>query len=141
MIAHLDVAVSALLGKVNIVDADDFSAVGVDDLLVEEVFADCQPGLIGVEEFEGGLVGGEVHAAGCDRCDLIVAGDDRAVLAATQQQTGDAIGLVGRLDEHLFDATDEVAGRIEGLGAENFSGVKHVDSLRALTGANQGLAA
>ena len=136
--AHLDVAVGALLGEVNIVDADHFSAIGVDDLLVEEIFADCQPGLIGVEEFEGGLVGGEVHAARSDRCDLIVAGDDRAVLAATQQQTGDAVGLVGRLDEHLFDAADEVAGRIEGLGAENFSGVKHFDSLRAVTAANQG---
>ena len=136
--AHLDVSVGALLGEVNIVDADDFAAIGVDDLLVEEVFADSQPGLIGVEELEGGLVGGEVHAAGSDRCDLVVTGDNRAILAATQQQTGDAIGLVGGLDEHLFDAADEVAGRIEGLGAENFSGVKHVDSLRAVTAANQG---
>ena len=37
--AQLGVAVDALVGEINVVDADDFAAVGIDDLLVEQVFA------------------------------------------------------------------------------------------------------
>ena len=95
-----------------------------------EIFADGEPGFIGVVELEGGFVGGEVDAAGSDGGDLVVAGDERAVLAAAEQETGDAVGLVGGLDEHFFHAADEVAERIVGLGADDFGGVKHGDSLR-----------
>src|SRR4029077_4483232 len=136
--AHFDVAISALLGEVNVIDADDLSAIGVDNLLVEKILAHGQPSFIGVKELKGGLVGAEAHAAGDDRCNLVVASDNRAVLAKAEQQARDAVGLVGRLNEHLFYAADEVAGGIVGLGAENFSGMKHVDSLRAATASESG---
>src|ERR1700720_4623152 len=47
--AHFDVAISALLGKVDVVDADYFSAIGVDNLLVEKILAHGQPSFIGVK--------------------------------------------------------------------------------------------
>src|ERR1700741_3391838 len=136
--AHFHIAVGALLGKVDVVDADDFSAIGIDDLLVEKILADGEPSFIGVKELKGGLVGAEAHAAWDDRCNLVVTSDNRAVLATAEQQACDAVGLIGRLNEHLFYATDEVAGRIVGLGTENFSGMKHVDSLRAATASQSG---
>src|ERR1700683_5023438 len=37
----------------------------------------------------------------------------------------DAIGLVGRLNEHFFYAADIVAERVVGLGADDFCGVQH----------------
>ena len=51
--AEFGVAVGALFGEVNVVDADYFSAVGVDDLLVEEIFAYGEPGFIGLVERRG----------------------------------------------------------------------------------------
>src|ERR1700691_5448613 len=41
----------------------------------------------------------------------------------------DAIGLVGRLDEHFFYAADIVAEGVVGLGADDFCGVQHGCSL------------
>ena len=55
--AHFDVAVGALLGEVNVVYADDFAAVGIDDLLIEQIFVDGEPCFIGLIELEGGLIG------------------------------------------------------------------------------------
>src|ERR1700719_444540 len=136
--AHFDVSISALLGKVNVVDADDLSAIGVDNLLVEKILAYGQPSFIGVKELESGLVGAETHAAGDNRRDLVVTSDNRAVLATAQQQARDAVGLVGRLNEHLFYAADEVPGRIVGFGAQNLSGMKHVDSLRVAIASESG---
>ena len=37
--------VGAKFGEVDVVDADDFAACGVDDLLVEEIFADGEPAI------------------------------------------------------------------------------------------------
>lgn len=73
--AEFGVAVGALVGEVNVVYANYFSAVGVNDLLVEEIFAYGEPGFIRLVKREGGFVGGEGDAAGRDRGDLIVASD------------------------------------------------------------------
>ena len=108
--AHFDISVGAMFGKIDVIHADNFSPVRVDNLLVEEIFADGKPRFIGLIELEGGLVGAEFDPAGGDGCNLVVAGDDRPVLAAAEEKTRDAIRLVGRLDEHFFDAADEVSG-------------------------------
>src|ERR1700722_16625643 len=127
--AQFGVAVGALIGEIDIVDPDDFAAVGVDDLLVKEVFADGEPSFIGMVELEGGFVGGEGDAAGNDGGDLVVTSDERAVLAAGNEHACDAVGLVGRLDEYFFDAADVVAQRVECLGADDFGSVQHCQLL------------
>ena len=66
-----------------------------------------------------------VNSAGSDARDLIVAGDERAELAAAQQNAGDAIGLIGGLDEEFFHAANEIAADVVGLGAEHFGCVQH----------------
>ena len=62
--AQFGVAVGALIGEVDVVHAHYFAAVGVDDLLVEQVFADGEPRFIGLVEFERGFVGGEAMRPG-----------------------------------------------------------------------------
>ena len=53
------------------------------------------------------------------------------VLAAAEQITRNAIRLVGRLDEKLRDAPDEVALGVIGLSAQQFCGMQrgHLDLL------------
>lgn len=60
-------------------------------------------------KLERGFVGGEIDFAGSDGADLVVAGYERAVLAAAEEEFRDAIGLVGGLDEHFFYAAYVVA--------------------------------
>ena len=56
--AQFGVAVRALLGEIDVVDADDLAAVGVDDLLVEQILAHGKPCFVRVVELKGRFVGG-----------------------------------------------------------------------------------
>ncbi len=132
--SQLDVAVGSVLREINVVDAHDFAAVRVDDLLVEQILADGEPRLVRLVELERRLVGGELHAAGRDFGDLVVARDERAVLPAAEQQPRDAVGLLVGHDEHLLHAADKVPGGIVGFGAQNFRGVQHRWLLGGLAG-------
>jgi hypothetical protein len=76
-------------------------------------------------EGESGFVGGEGDAAGGDGGDLIVAGDQGAILAAAEEEVGYAVWLVGGFDEHFFYSANVVAEGIVGFGADDFSGVQH----------------
>ncbi len=129
--AQLGVAVDARVGELDVVDADDFAAVGVDDLLVEQVFLHGEPGFVGMVELERGFVGGELEAAGNDRVDLVEARDKRAVFAAADEQARDAVGLLVGDDEHFLDAADEISEGIVGLGADDFGCVKHKGSFQS----------
>jgi hypothetical protein len=62
--AQLHVAVDGDFDQVNVVDADDFASVEVNDLLVEDVLADGQPAFVGVIGVEVQLTGVEPHGAG-----------------------------------------------------------------------------
>ena len=126
--AKLHVAVGAMLGEVDVVYADDFAALGVDDLLIEKIFADSEPGFVGSIGVEGALVDVEIDAAGSDFGNLIVAGDERLEAAAGNQEMGDAIGLVGGFDEKFAHTTDEMVVGVVGGGAHEFSGVQHIRS-------------
>jgi hypothetical protein len=84
--AKLRVAVRAVIAQVHVIDADHLATMRVDDLLVEKVFPDRQPGFIWMEEFERGLVGGEVHLARGDGADLVVASDQGTVTASAEKQ-------------------------------------------------------
>ena len=107
--AKLGVAVDALIGQIDIVDANDFAAVGVDDLLVEQVLLDGEPRFVGMIELECRFVGGEPQAARGHRGDLVEARHERPVLAAADQQARNAVRLLVRDDEHFLDAADEIA--------------------------------
>jgi len=80
--AELEVGVSAQFGEIDVVDADDFAAGGVDDLLIEKIFLDGKPGFIGLIGGEGTFVDVEIDAAWNDVGDLVVAGDDGLIPAA-----------------------------------------------------------
>ena len=128
--AQFGVAVGAVVGEVDVIYAHDFAAVGVDDLLVEQVLAHGQPGFIGLVELERGFVGGEVHARRArrwrsDRSGRRAGGIARGSGAGRETRFGCSSGH----DEHLLHAADKVAGRIVGLGAEDFGCVKHSELL------------
>ena len=119
-------AVHAMVGKFDVVDADDLAAVGVNDLLVEQVLLHGEPGFVGMIKLERRFVGGELQAARGHGGDLVVARDERAVLPAADQEARDAVRLLVGDDEHLLDAADKIAERIVGFGAEDFGCVNHV---------------
>jgi hypothetical protein len=124
--AEFDVLVGGEFGEVNVVDADDFAASGVDDLLVEEIFLYGEPGFVGLVGVEGALGDVEIEAAGKDFGDLVVAGDERLEASARDEEVRDAVGLVGRLDEEFTDTADIGGGGVVGGGAHEFGGVEHV---------------
>ena len=70
--AQFDGAVDALLGKINIVHAHDFSAAGIDDLLVEQVLAHGQPRFIGLVVFQILFFHVQADDAGGDKGDVVV---------------------------------------------------------------------
>ena len=105
---------------IDVVDADHLPAIRVDDLLIEQVLAHREPGLIRMVEFERGFIRGQLHAAGRHGGDLVVAGHQRAVLAAADQQARDAVRLLVGNNEHFLDAANEVAGRIIGSRRPEF---------------------
>ncbi len=107
--AKFGIPIGPLVRKVNVVHADDFAPVGIDDLLVEQVFLHGKPCFVRVVELKGRLVRGQLDAARRDEFDLVVARHKRAVPAAAHQQARDAVGLLVRNDEHFLDAADEIA--------------------------------
>ena len=123
--AEFDVFVGAEFGEVDVVDADDFATGGVDDLLVEKIFLDGQPGFVGVIGGKGAFGDVEIDAAGNGFGDLVVARDERLEAAAGNQEVGNAIGLIGRFDEKFADAADVIGLRIVSGGAHEFGGVEH----------------
>ena len=65
--AQFDGSVGLLLGNVNVIYTNDFSAAGVDDLLVEQVFTHGQPTLIWLVVLELLLLDVQLEHTGCDK--------------------------------------------------------------------------
>ena len=124
--AKFDVVVGADFREIDIVDADDFAAGGVDDLLVEEIFLDGEPAFVGLVGIKCPLADVEFDAAGGDSSDLIVAGNEGLEAAPRDEEMGDTIGLISRLDEEFADTPDKIVLRVIGGGAHEFCSVKHV---------------
>ena len=135
--AQFRVAVGALLGQIDIVYANHFTAVGIDDLLIQQILSHGQPGFVGLVELQRGLIRGQVHPTGLDGPYLVVSGNQRAVLAASNQQTGYPIWLLGGDDEEFLHPAHKIACRIIRLSAQNFSCVQHNGSLKTLCGAKK----
>ncbi len=129
--AEFDVAVGAVLGEIDVIYADDFAAAGVDDLLVEQILAQGEPALVGFVMFELLFEDVEANDAGGDKSESIVARDERKVFAAAEENAGDAVGLVGGLDEKFGDVADEMAVAVVGFPAQQIGCVQHFASLRA----------
>jgi hypothetical protein len=127
--AQFDGTVGTLLGEVNVVNADDFSAAGVDDLLVEQVLADSKPALIRGVVLELLFFDVQFEDAGGNECEMIVTRDEWKEFPAPKQNPSDAIRLVGGFDEELGDVADEVAVLIVGFSAQEFRGVEHFSLL------------
>jgi hypothetical protein len=123
--AKFEVIVGAQFGEVDVVDADDLAALGINDLLIEEILLDGEPGFVEVVGVQGALVDVEIDAAGDDFGDLIVTGDQGLEAAAGDEEVGDAVGLIGGLDEKFSDAADEVGVGVVSGGADEFRGVEH----------------
>ena len=133
---QLHAAVGALLDQVHIVHAHDLAPAGVDDLLVEQVLAHREPSLIGLIDFEQPFAHvqpqhevrparqrlGDVRG---ERGNLVVPCHERLESAARKKEIGDAIRLLGGLDEQFTHSPDEVALRVVGFCAHEFCCMKH----------------
>src|SRR5271154_5515766 len=104
--------VGAKFGEVDVIYANDFAAFGVDDLLIEEIFANGEPGFVGLVSFEGAFGNVEIDAARGDFFDLIVTGDEGLEATAGDQEVRDTVGLFGGFDEEFADATDKMGLRV-----------------------------
>ena len=82
---QFDGAVGSLFGEVNVVYADDFSAAGVDDLLVEQVLAHGKPALIRAVVLELLFLDVQFEDAGGDECEMIVTRDEWKEFPAPEQ--------------------------------------------------------
>ena len=56
-------------------DADDFASAGIDDLLVEQIFSQGQPGFIGLVMFEVLFFHIQADDAGSDKGDIVITRD------------------------------------------------------------------
>src|SRR5271165_204437 len=124
--AELDMVVGTEFGEVDVIDADDFAASGVDDLLIEEILLDGEPAFVGLVSVEGALVDGEVDASRSDFSNLIVTSDERLEASPRDEVVGYTIGLLSGLDKEFADAADEIALRVKSGGAHEFGGVEHL---------------
>ena len=97
--AQFDGAVGSLFGEVNVIYADNFSATGVDDLLIEKVLADGEPALIGAIVLQLLFLDVQLKDAGGDECEVVIARDKRKVFSAPEQHASDTVWLVGGLDK------------------------------------------
>lgn len=109
--------VSGEFGEIDVIDADYLATGGIDDLLVEKVFLDGQPGFVGLIGGKGALGDVEIDASGSSFGNLIVARNQRLKAAAGNQEMGNAIRLFGRLDEKFTDPADVIGLRVVGSGA------------------------
>ena len=139
---HHDVApvlVADLHGE--IVHAHHFAAVGIDDLLVQQVAGDAQHVFVVV--VGGELLVAELDAAlGRDRADLVVA-DDQPCIAAAHQVAVDAGGMFQRDQGGVFHTPDAATLEVEHRHARQFGKEQQVvrhrnrpspDTARALNG-------
>jgi hypothetical protein len=126
--AKFDIAVGALFGKINVVDADDLAPGSINDLLIEEIFLDSEPGFVGLISAEGPLIDIEIDSAGGNLGNLVVAGDEGLEASTGNEEVGDAIGLLGGFDEELADAADVVGLIVIGGGAHEFGGIEQVEA-------------
>lgn len=104
--------IGAKFGKIDVVDANDFAAGGIDDLLVEKILLHGKPGFIGLIGSEGAFGGVEIDASGRGFGDLIIARDERLKTPAGNQEMGHAIRLFGGLDEEFADTADVIRLRV-----------------------------
>jgi hypothetical protein len=102
--------------EVDVVDADDFAAVDVDDLAVEEVLAEEDEVFVALEGSEGGI-GAELEGAGRGPAD-VVGGDDFRTAAGFDDETGDAAGFRAGFDGDVAEATAEATVQAGDGGAE-----------------------
>src|SRR6516162_420778 len=122
--AKLHIAVGALFGEIDVVDTDHFAAGGVDDLLVEKIFLDREPGFVGLIGAKSPLTDAEVDAARGNFGDLVVAGHEGLEASTGDEKVGDAIGLLGGFNEEFADAADVVRLVIIGGGAHEFGDIE-----------------
>ena len=92
-------AVGGLLGHVDVVDAHNLAALGVDNLLIEQILAAPPASPRWAEVLEVLLGDVQLDYARRHEGDLVVSRDQRLVLAAPQQKARDPVGLVGRLNK------------------------------------------
>ena len=126
--AQFDRAVDALLGEINVVHADNFSAAGIDDLLVEQVLAHGQPGFIGLVMFEVLLFHVQADDARGDEGDVIVTHDQGKKFSPAKEDPRHTVRLVGGLDEQFGDLADEMAVAVVGFSAQEIGCVQHFAS-------------
>ena len=126
--AQFDRAVDALLGEINIVHAHDFSAAGIDDLLVEQILAHGQPRFVGLVMFEVLLFHVQADNPGGDKGDVIVTHDQGKKFPPAKEDARHTVRLVGRLDEQFGDLADEMAVAIVGFSAQKIGSVQHFAS-------------
>ncbi len=123
--AKFDMIVGAEFGEVDVIDAHDFAACSIDDLLIEEILLDGEPAFVRQVGVEGALVDGEIDAARGNLGDLIVTGNEGLKASARDKEMRDAIGLVGRFDKEFADAANEIGLGVVGGGTHEFGGVEH----------------
>lgn len=124
--AKFEVSIGAMFGKIDIVDTDDFPARGVNDLLVEKIFLDREPGFIRLIGVQSTLTDAQVNAARGDFGNLVVAGNEWLKASTGNKKVGDAIGLLGRLDEEFADAANVVGLVVIRASAHEFGGVEQL---------------
>jgi hypothetical protein len=123
--AEFDVFVGGNLGEIDVVDAHDLAAGGINDLLIEKILLDREPGFVGLVSSEDTFVDVEINAAWDGFGDLVVTGNEGLETAAGDQEMGDAIGLLGGLDEKFTDSADIVGGGVISGSTHEFGGVEH----------------
>jgi hypothetical protein len=108
-------------GKRDISDANDFAALGINDLLIQEIADDPEHVLIRVIREE--LLIFEVNAVQRNGADLIVPNAEPRP-AAADEKTVDTSGIYERNDRGVADAADLAAPRIVDLKAHEFGAEK-----------------
>ncbi len=114
---QLHIAVGLVLGKIHVIHAHDFAALGVDNLLVEQILAHREPRLIGRVYRQLTLAAVQAQSAGRHCSHLVVARQQRLKTPARKQKMRDAVGLVRRLDKEFAHAPDEMPLCVVGLRA------------------------
>ena len=103
--------------KIDIVDADHFAAVDVDDLSVDQVLLEEEVIFVTAQGAEGGG-GTQFKGAGGGFHDL-VGGDDLEALTGFEDQAGNAAGFCPGGHGDVFETTADVALRVRHRGAEH----------------------
>ncbi len=128
---QLDATVIALFGQVDIVHAHDLPAFRVDNLLVEQIFANREPPFVRLIQLQCPLAAVQPDRSGRYRRDLVVPRQQGLKSPARQQEPRDPVGLVRGLDEKLAHASDEIPLVVVRFRTHQFRSVQlHVPPLR-----------